>query len=225
LGVGVFGALAIAATALAAPPGTPIANRGEVRFTGSAGPTTVYSNQVALVVAPPPSRAAVTLLRADSSSGSPAIAHPTQCLINGMPTPLPPPYGSDGQVFALGAPLPLGAAATVHGGEAVFVDLFDTDRNRDAQVVDTVEIDFSAAGGDRETSCFGKQPSTRAVSRATCKRRRRPWRSATACRNATRTFAQYATARRDRWRRPRRSSIRSASCSTRRPERASTVLA
>src|SRR5262245_54867594 len=89
LGIAVFGAAALAATAVAAPPGTPIANRGEVSFVGNSGLTTIYSNQVALVVAPPPSRAALTLLRSDPSSGTAAIAQPTQCFVNGVPTPLP----------------------------------------------------------------------------------------------------------------------------------------
>jgi uncharacterized repeat protein (TIGR01451 family) len=39
----------------------------------------------------------------------------------------------------------------VHGGEAVFVDLVDADRNRDASAVDSVELTISALGGDRET--------------------------------------------------------------------------
>ena len=42
----------VAATAAAAPPGTPISNRAEVEFTAASGLTTIYSNAVDVVVAP-----------------------------------------------------------------------------------------------------------------------------------------------------------------------------
>ncbi|HVJ31427.1 MAG TPA: hypothetical protein VNA66_14020, partial [Gammaproteobacteria bacterium] len=140
----------LSAAAAAAPPGTPISNRAEVRFTGNAGLTTTYSNAVDVVVAPPPSRSALTLLRADAA-GSPNLASATQCVSGGSTVALPPPYGSNGQALPLGQPLALGAAAVVHGGEAVFLELVDADRNRDAAAVDTVELTLSALGGDRET--------------------------------------------------------------------------
>ena len=132
-------ALLLAATAAAAPPGTSISNSAEVQFIGSAGPTTIVSNSVDVVVVPAPSRAALTLLRADTR-GSMKVAQPTECLRDDGPLTLPPPLGSSGQPFALGEPLPLGTATTVHGGEAVFVELADADRNLDAAVVDVVEV-------------------------------------------------------------------------------------
>ena len=46
-------------------PERSISNRAEVQFIGSAGPTTIVSNSVDVVVVPAPSRAALTLLRAD----------------------------------------------------------------------------------------------------------------------------------------------------------------
>jgi uncharacterized repeat protein (TIGR01451 family) len=144
-----FGFL-LAVAAAAAPPGTPIENRAEVSFTGGAGPTTTFSNSVNVVVAPAPSRAALTLLHPDAS-GTPGPALPTQCVTGGSNVTLPPPQASNGQPFPLGQNLPLGAALVVHGGEAVFLELADADRNRDAAAVDSVELTVGAAGGDSET--------------------------------------------------------------------------
>jgi uncharacterized repeat protein (TIGR01451 family) len=146
----VFGALLLAAPGLAAPPGTLIDNYAEVRYVGAAGLTTIQSNTVGVVVEPPPSRATLSLLRADPT-GSAAVVQPTQCLQSGAPTALPPPEASNGQPYPLGQPLSLGAAATVHGGEAVFLDLLDADRNRDATVIETLELTVVAASGDSET--------------------------------------------------------------------------
>src|SRR6185503_9060112 len=64
---------------------------------------------------------------------------------------LQPPYGSNGQALPLGQPVALGSAVVVHGGEAVFLELVDADRNRDAAVVDTIELAVGAQGGDSET--------------------------------------------------------------------------
>jgi uncharacterized repeat protein (TIGR01451 family) len=144
-------ALLIAAPSAAAPPGTPISNRAEVQFAGVGGPTTIYSNEVSVVVAPLPSRATITLLRADSAGGSFSLARPTQCLTGSTSTLLPPPVASNGQPFTLGQTLPLRVTTTVHGGEAVFLELLDADRNRDSAAVDSVDVTVTAAGGDRET--------------------------------------------------------------------------
>src|SRR5688572_8636706 len=157
-GVAVLGFFLCAAAA-AAPPGTPISNRAEVQFTAIAGSTTIYSNSVNVVVAPPPSRAALTLLRSDAT-GSPDVALATQCVSGGATLPLPPPYASNGQSLPLGQPLPLGAAVIVHGGEAVFLELVDADRNRDSGLVDTVEVTVGAqGGGDSETLVLAETAS------------------------------------------------------------------
>src|SRR5262245_17438567 len=142
----VFFGILLAATAAAAPPGAPISNQAEVRFTAASGLTTTYSNAVNVLVAPPPSRSALTLLRADAA-GSPTLASTTQCVSGGSTVALPPPYGSNGQALPIGQPLALGTAAVVHGGEAVFVELVDADRNRDAAAIDSVELTISALGG------------------------------------------------------------------------------
>jgi uncharacterized repeat protein (TIGR01451 family) len=151
LTLGLLATTALAQTAPATPPGTPIVNRGQVQFTGNAGLTTIYSNEVGVVVVPPPSRATLSLQRADFDGGSPTVAQATACLVGGTLTALPPPVGSNGQPFALGEPLPLSAAATVHGGEAVFLDLVDADRNLDAAAFDRIELVVTADGGDSET--------------------------------------------------------------------------
>jgi uncharacterized repeat protein (TIGR01451 family) len=143
--------MALSATAVAAPPGTTIENRGYVQFTSGAGLTSIASNAVELIVEPSPSRAALTLQRADFERGTPSVAQPTHCLRGGAMTTLPPPMGSNGQSFTLGATLPLGAAATVHGGEAVFLEVTDLDRNLDSTASDSLELAVTADGGDRET--------------------------------------------------------------------------
>ena len=140
----------LSAAAAAAPPGTPISNRAEVQFTAASGLTTIYSNAVNVVVAPPPSRAALTLFRADAA-GSPSLALATQCVSGSSTIVLQPPYGSNGQALPLGQPVALGSAVVVHGGEAVFLELVDADRNRDAAAVDTIELIVGAQGGDSET--------------------------------------------------------------------------
>ena len=145
-----LGVWLLSTAAAAAPPGTSISNRAEVQFAGSSGPTTVVSNSVDVIVVPRPSRAALALLRADLG-GSMGVAQATECASGGTYTPLPPPLGLDGQPLTLGQALPLGVAAVVHGGEAVFLEVVDADRNRDAAVVERIELVVTAEGGDRET--------------------------------------------------------------------------
>ena len=80
------------------------------------------------------------------------VAQATECVSGGtLHAAAAASWAADGQPFALGQTLPLGAAAVVHGGEAVFLDVVDADRNRDAAVVDRIELVVTAQGGDRET--------------------------------------------------------------------------
>ncbi len=147
-----LGLVCAAATALAATPaGTSIANRATVEFIGPAGATTAVSNEVALRAAPAPSRAALSLLRADAVRGTPLTAAMTQCVGTAGTTLLPPPMLSNGMPLPLGQALPLMITSTVHGGEAVFLDLVDADRNRDATQLDHIELVLTAATGDSET--------------------------------------------------------------------------
>ena len=142
----------MATTALAATaPGTPITNRASIDFVGPAGAATVESNEVSLLAAPAPSRAALSLLRTDPSRGSALVASTTECRNTAGQTPLPPPLTSNGTVLPLGQALPLSITSTVHGGEAVFLDVLDLDRNRDSTKIDHIDLTLTAAGGDTET--------------------------------------------------------------------------
>lgn len=154
---GAAGAFALAILALGpvrapaqTPPGTLIRNIAAVEFidgNGIAGRT--LSNPADFTVLPAPSRATLTLLRS-ASQGTPGATAPTQCVGPGGTVTLPPPVLADGTTVDPALPLPLVAAPIVHGGEALFLRLRDTDQNLDATVIDTVEIDVTASGGDRE---------------------------------------------------------------------------
>ena len=152
---GLFAVLYVAFAPLersfAAPPGTPIVNRGEVSFSRASGPVTNYSNEVSLIVAPAPSPATIVLWRADPNSVTPLVPGATQCVSGQSTVLLPPPLASDGQPLALGQPLPLSGAQVVHGGEAVFIDLIDLDRNRDSAVIDRIELTLTSGVGDTES--------------------------------------------------------------------------
>lgn len=132
------------------PPGTVIRNVASVQFLGANGlPEQVRTNPADLVVVPPPSRATLTLLRADPLAAQGATGA-TQCTgTNGVVT-LPPPTLANGTTVDPSQPLPLAVAATIHGGEALFLRLRDPDQNLDAAVIDTVELEVTATGGDRE---------------------------------------------------------------------------
>ncbi|MEZ5531010.1 MAG: hypothetical protein R3E69_01360 [Steroidobacteraceae bacterium] len=132
------------------PPGTVIRNVAAVQFVdGSGVPGRVLTNAADLTVVPAPSRATLTLLRSTPRGTSGSTA-PTQCVGSGGTVTLPPPVLADGTTVDPSQPLPLSAAPIVHGGEALFLRLRDTDQNLDATVIDTVEIEVTAAGGDRE---------------------------------------------------------------------------
>jgi uncharacterized repeat protein (TIGR01451 family) len=111
----------------------------------------VQSNEVSLVAAPTPSRAALSLLRTDPARGSALVASPTECRNTAGQTPLPPPLATNGTVLPLGQALPLSITSTVHGGEAVFLDVLDPDRNRDSTKIDHIDLTLTAASGDTET--------------------------------------------------------------------------
>ena len=145
-------AFLIATTALGATaPGTVITNRALIDFVGPAGATTVQSNEVSLLAAPTPTRAAMSLLRTDPGRGSDLVASTTECRNTAGQTPLPPPLASNGTVLPLGQALPLSITNTVHGGEALFLDVLDLDRNRDSTKIDHIDLTLTAAGGDTET--------------------------------------------------------------------------
>ena len=111
----------------------------------------MQSNEVSLLAAPAPSRAALSLLRTDPARGSALVASSTECRSTAGQTPLAPPLASNGTVLPLGEALPLSITSTVHGGEAVFLDVLDLDRNRDSTKIDHIDLTLTAAGGDTET--------------------------------------------------------------------------
>ncbi|MGE0581423.1 MAG: hypothetical protein AB7P31_04725 [Steroidobacteraceae bacterium] len=132
------------------PPGTVIRNVAAVEFLGAGGATQrVFTNAADLVVVPPPSRATLTLLRADPQAPQGATA-PTQCLGTAGVVNLPPPVLSNGTTVDPSRPLALAATTTIHGGEPLFLHLRDADQNLNATAIDTVDLDVTASGGDRE---------------------------------------------------------------------------
>ncbi len=133
-------------------PGTVVRNVGSVAYehSGSAAQT-VLSNEVRLAVEPLPSRAAIRLARYEAASQSSFPAGPTQCRMGTAFTALgaPAPQGA-GALDPL-SPIPLAETTVAHAGDPIFVSVVDLDRNRDAGVVDTVDVRVSArATGDAE---------------------------------------------------------------------------
>ncbi len=132
------------------PPGTVIRNIATVEYLGAGGVREqVATNAADLVVAPPPSRATLTLLRG-SPQAPPGATAVTQCLGSSGTVTLPPPVLSNGTTIDPTRPAPLAVTSTVHGGEALFLRLRDPDQNFDAAAIDTIELEVSATGGDRE---------------------------------------------------------------------------
>lgn len=131
-------------------PGATIRNVASVSFTNSQGASqTIASNAVTAVVANSPTASRVAILRA-APSGAASVVAATQCQASGGMTTLPAPQTSAGEAIDLSQPLGLATAATLHGGEAAFLQLSDADQNLDAAIVDTVELRLSTPEGDRE---------------------------------------------------------------------------
>lgn len=132
----------LTASAWAAPPGAAIVNRAYVTFGDSAAPaTTVYSNEVALVTAALPTRAAIDILRRSAAGPIDLEVAPAACY-------------SGGQFVTSRAPDLAGrfSAAPAHNiGEALVIRVADGDQNRDYQRIESVEVSLENAGsGDRE---------------------------------------------------------------------------
>ncbi|MGE3530483.1 MAG: OmpA family protein [Steroidobacteraceae bacterium] len=155
--LGLFAALATApmAALAATGPGTVISNVAQVQFnrSGISALETVNSNAVSATVAPAPSVSAITVLRfTDAGSATQtATAGPTQCLSGGSFINLAQPSFANGSTVDAAQMLALASTDTVHAGDAVFLQVSDADQNRDATVVDTVDVVASSATGDAET--------------------------------------------------------------------------
>jgi uncharacterized repeat protein (TIGR01451 family) len=133
------------------PPGTMIRNIGNVQYAVGAQARTANSNEVALAVDPLPSRASIQLARFESSSVSTFTAGPTQCRAGNTFVPLaaPAPQGT-GQLDPL-TPIPMQDTAIAHAGDPIFVRVIDADRNRDAALIETVDVRVTVPStGDSE---------------------------------------------------------------------------
>jgi len=133
-------------------PGTVVRNVGSVQYDAAPGTTrTVQSNEVALAVQPAPSRSSITLARYAGSSPSSSTAGPTQCLAGGSFTALAPPAPQGVGSLDPTTPIPLLPTTIAHAGDPIFVRVVDLDRNRDAGVIETVDVRVTAsATGDSE---------------------------------------------------------------------------
>ena len=134
-------------------PGTQIRNYAELKFDRAAGITdTVRSNEVVTVVAPARSAATIVFLRTVATgSGTASTSGPTACRVGAAYQPLPNPVLTGGQTLDPTQPAPLAATVMYHGGEPIFMRLADRDRNRDATVLDFVDVRVrSLATGDSE---------------------------------------------------------------------------
>jgi len=135
--------------------GTLIQNTGVLQFTRPGiGNATVFTNTVSSTVQPAPSNATLTLLRAADALGATqsTTAGPTACRSSsGSFMPLPNPVLANGASVNPLQPIGMTPTTAVHGGEAVFVQVTDADRNRDAVAVDTIELRLTSVVGDAET--------------------------------------------------------------------------
>ena len=135
-------------------PGTQIHNSAQLSFDRGIGvPDTVSSNDVVTIVAPVRSRAAVEFERTVAAgSGTATTAGPTACRTASGYQPLANPVLIGGQALNPTQPVPMSVTGMFHGGEPVFIHLTDHDRNRDASVLDAVDVRIrSLATGDSET--------------------------------------------------------------------------
>ncbi len=135
-------------------PGTAIRNSALLSFDRAAGVTdSVRSNEVVTLVAPARSRAAIQFSRTvGSGAGSPTTSGPTSCQTASGYQVLANPVLIGGQALDPTQAVPMAATPMFHGGEPLFIHVTDHDRNRDAQVLDVVDVTVrSVATGDTET--------------------------------------------------------------------------
>jgi uncharacterized repeat protein (TIGR01451 family) len=141
---------AIAQTA----PGTRIDNTAQASYlyAGNPAPLTLYSNTVSTTVLPAPSGSTVAILRyGDPASATlTSSAGPTQCHDGTGYVTLGPPRFANGTSANALQPLPLVQTDTVHAGDAVFLEVHDADRNRDATALDTLDVTVGSVLGDSE---------------------------------------------------------------------------
>lgn len=133
-------------------PGTVVRNVGSVDYTLDSGlARTATSNEVSVTVEPLPSRAAISLARYEAGSGSATTAGPTQCRGPSGFAPLDAPATAATGVLDPTQPIPMQQTSFAHAGEPIFVRVVDADRNRDNNVIETVDVRVAAnSTGDSE---------------------------------------------------------------------------
>jgi uncharacterized repeat protein (TIGR01451 family) len=132
-------------------PGTVVRNTGSVAYQVGAGVRTTLSNSVSLTVQPLPSRATISLARFEAASSATSTAGPTQCRSSSGFFPLPAPAPQGQGALDPTQPIPLQDTSIAHAGDPIFVRVVDADRNRDANVIETVDVRVSArVTGDAE---------------------------------------------------------------------------
>jgi uncharacterized repeat protein (TIGR01451 family) len=134
------------AVAQVTAPGTVVRNVGSVEYAVGGGARTTLSNEVQLAVQPMPSRSTISLSRYEVSAQSTYTAGPTQCRAGNVFVALgaPSPQGV-GMLDPL-AQIPMQETAVAHAGDPLFVRVVDLDRNRDAALVETVDVRLLARG-------------------------------------------------------------------------------
>jgi uncharacterized repeat protein (TIGR01451 family) len=135
------------------PAGTIIRNSARIEFTRDTGAVDqIFSNETIATVSAAPSRSTIAILRAADApnTGTASTAGPTQCRAGGNFVALPAPRLSNGTTINPLQPVALSGAQLVHGGEAVFIQLTDQDRNRDGASIETVDVQLSSHAGDLE---------------------------------------------------------------------------
>lgn len=136
-------------------PGTAINNTAILQFEqGSTGVAAMVStNTVTAKVVPVPSASTMTLLRfTDAASATQtSTVGPTQCASNGDFITLANPTFANGTSVSASSQLTLTSTDTIHANDAVFVQVTDSDQNRDASIIDTLDVAVTSATGDAET--------------------------------------------------------------------------
>ncbi|HEV7607246.1 MAG TPA: OmpA family protein [Steroidobacteraceae bacterium] len=133
-------------------PGTMIRNVGTVAYQAPGGAATLTnSNEVSLTVQPLPSRASITLARYEATGQATTTAGPTQCRSGNGFFPLDAPAVQGHGALDPTQPIPMQDTGTAHAGDPIFVRVVDLDRNRDGNVIDTVDVRVAVrATGDSE---------------------------------------------------------------------------
>jgi uncharacterized repeat protein (TIGR01451 family) len=131
------------------PPGVRISNVATVTYLHGE-PAAAESNAVSVIVQALPSASALAILRSGEAGGISSTSGPSYCQGPGGMQPLPPPVLMDGTTLDPSQPASFAIADYLYASEPAFLELRDADRNLDAAVIDTVELELTTPEGDRE---------------------------------------------------------------------------